>query len=459
MPPEVRQKIEQLKLSSSSRGGRKQYWIDSAKRLGLVDTPHGIHFGRDPRGPLPPLTGPSVNSKEGRKKKAELEKSDVGDDTTMIQQPIPEIDPRPLVFEEDRPLISDFLYLTLEQMSPCKLLEADRVGCYKTRKVGFPGLACRHCVGQAGCGRYFPASEASLSQTTTSQTIMNHVRNCRRCPSEIRENLEIMKRARMGPDGKRADKPKHGGRKVFFHRLWCRIQGLPIEEENEDIVREAKKKPKSSSPRKKGADSDDEEKSESGSGEETEEESSDEESGSPSGKGGLKSPPKSDKIPWFEGCVRITKQDDQKWLSDMECFARSDLVEVFSLRKEDGLEGHNGRKDPVPGQVGIQCVFCKDLDPAERPPGCVVFPDSVSSLHTKVGEMIRLHFPQCPALPDEQKDKFKSLKGFNAKTTGDDAQQYWIDSGRLSNDSCIVCLISLWFVLNINITAPFHSAF
>jgi hypothetical protein len=62
---------------------------------------------------------------------------------------------------------------------------------------------------------------------------MNHVRNCRRCPVEIRENLEIMKRARMGPDGKRADKPKHGGRKVFFHRLWCRIQGLPIEDVKE----------------------------------------------------------------------------------------------------------------------------------------------------------------------------------------------------------------------------------
>ena len=72
-------------------------------------------------------------------------------------------------------------------------MDADRVGCYKGRKTGFPGLACRHCVGQAGCGRYFPASEASLSQTTTSQTIVNHVRNCRRCPIDIREQLEFMK--------------------------------------------------------------------------------------------------------------------------------------------------------------------------------------------------------------------------------------------------------------------------
>lgn len=190
MPPDVRNRIEQLKLSSSSRGGRKQYWVDSAKRLGLVDTPHGIHFGRDPHGPLPPLSGPSVNSKEGRKRKEAQKKEEV--EPPVDEEPgppLPPVDTRPLVFPEDQPLISDYLYLTLEQMSPCVLMEADRVGCYKTRSVGFPGLACRHCVGQAGCGRYFPASEASLSQTTTSQTIMNHVRNCRRCPVEIRENL------------------------------------------------------------------------------------------------------------------------------------------------------------------------------------------------------------------------------------------------------------------------------
>lgn len=437
MPPEVRAKIEQLKLSSSSRGGRKQYWIDSAKRLGLVDTPHGIHFGRDPHGPLPALTGPSVNSKEGRKKRQEQEKTESGEDAEPVEQPIPEVDPRPLVFDEDKPLISDFLYLTLEQMSPCKLMEADRVGCYKTRKVGFPGLACRHCVGQAGCGRYFPASEASLSQTTTSQTIMNHVRNCRRCPVEIRENLEIMKRARMGPDGKRADKPKHGGRKVFFHRLWCRIQGLPIEEKGEPAMKDAKKKkPK---PVKAKKEESDEEQNESGSsGEDTDAESSGDESGdkgSPSSKskakakGSPKSPAKKpEKIPWVDGCVRLTKVDDPKWISEMECFARSDLVEVFSLKKDDSLEGHNGRKEPSLGQVGVRCVFCKNLDIAERPSGYMCFPDSVATIHTKVGEMIRLHFPSCPALPDDKKEKFKSLKGFDAKTAGDDAQQYYIDS-------------------------------
>jgi len=456
MPLEVRMRIDQLKLSSSSRGGRKQYWVDSAKRLGMVDTPHGIHFERDPHGPLPPLTGPSLSSREGRKKKQPkkeeevVEKPPVAEEQLPPPPPLPQVENRPLVFPEDEDLISDYLYLTLEQMSPCKLMEADRVGCYKNRKVGFPGLACKHCVGQAGCGRYFPASEASLSQTTTSQTIMNHVRNCRRCPPEIRENLEIMKRARMGPDGKKADKPKHGGRKVFFHRLWCRIQGIPMEE-GKGETKEKKKRGKKSSSKKSSrkradADSDNDldddddnaaSKNNDSSGEDTESEDSaddvsvsEEPADSPKRKKSeKKSSGKKKSLPWHEGCVRLVKPDDAHWLTEMQCFSRSDLVEVFSWKEGDGLEGYVGRKEPSTGQVGVRCVFCKSLDPSDRPNGCLAFPENLSALHTKVMDILRLHFHSCPSMPDDTKDTFKTLRGFGAKVT-DDSQQYWVDSAR-----------------------------
>lgn len=452
MPDDVRKKIERLKLSCSSRGGRKQYWVDSAKRLGLVDTPHGIHFTRDPAGPLPPLTGPSVNSKENRKKKVpRLKKApapkpppvtEVEEEPDKDLPPPPPFDARPLVFPEDQLLISDYLYLTLEQMAPCVLSEADRVGCYKTRRVGFPGLACRHCVGQAGCGRYFPASEASLSQTTTSQTIMNHVRNCRRCPVEIRENLEIMKRSRMGPDGKRADKPKHGGRKVFFHRLWCRIQGLEINEaqflESDGRRRKSKRTSRNKKSRGDGVDDIDGSEDEDDFDEDGEDMSSDEETDTD--EGSLDSAQKAERkwspsgkrkgAPWFHGCVRLTKTDDAHWLSEMECFARSDLVEVYTHSKKESLDGYSGRKEPAEGQIGIRCVFCKTLDQSERPNGSVVFPDSLSGLQTKVADLIRLHFPSCPSIPDDARDTFKSLRGFDAKVASEDSQQYWVDAAR-----------------------------
>eukprot|EP00536_Pseudo-nitzschia_multiseries_P014526 jgi/Psemu1/262238/estExt_Genewise1Plus.C_7190014 len=441
MPPEIRSKIESLKVSSSSRGGRKQYWIDSAKRLGLVDTRHGIHFGRDPLGPLPPLTGPSVNSKEGRKKKEAQKKAEPTPPPPEEeeQEPPPPVDDRPLVFPEDQDLISDYLYLTLEQMSPCVLMEADRVGCYKGRKVGFPGLACKHCVGQAGCGRYFPASEASLSQTTTSQTIMNHVRNCRRCPMEIRENLELMKRARMGPDGKRLDKPKHGGRKVFFRRLWCRIQGLPLDEASEGKGKKKRYRKPGVKPKKKKksaeddngiySDGEDEDAKETETETESSEaESDEEEDGKPSARTKSTAKGKKKQSPWFNGCVRLTKHDDSNWLSELQCFARSDLVEVFSWKGKGSPAGYSGRKDPSTGQVGIRCVFCKTLPDSKKPSGCVVFPESLEAIPTKVGELLRLHFKSCPSIPDDKKEAFKSLKNFGPKV--DESGQYWIDSGR-----------------------------
>jgi len=400
------------------------------------------------------LTGPSVNSKEGRKKKEAQKKAEPTPPPPEEeeQEPPPPVDDRPLVFPEDEELISDYLYLTLEQMSPCILMEADRVGCYKGRKVGFPGLACKHCVGQAGCGRYFPASEASLSQTTTSQTIMNHVRNCRRCPMEIRENLELMKRARMGPDGKRLDKPKHGGRKVFFRRLWCRIQGLPLDEASEGKGKKKRYRKPGVKPKKKKKTNDDEngiysegeeeevkepvkaspKKSSTSSGEETETESSegesDDEGGKTTNSSKSKSSSKKKQSPWFDGCVRLTKHDDSNWLSELQCFARSDLVEVFCWHEKDGLSGYSGRKEPCNGQVGIRCVFCKTLPKSEQPPGCVVFPESLEAIPTKVGELLRLHFKSCPAMPDDKKDAFRSLRNFGPKV--DESGQYWIDSAR-----------------------------
>lgn len=256
---------------------------------------------------------------------------------------------------------------------------------------------------------------------------MNHVRNCRRCPIEIRESLEFMKRSRVGPDGKRMDKPKHGGRKVFFHRLWCRIQGLTLNEP-ERIEKPRKRK----SPSKNVCRDSDEEGESSDQEEEEEEEDSgtDSEREASKSKGRRKSgTPRKKRDIWYHGCVRLTKTDDSNWLSEMECFARSELVEVFTLSKDE-LNDNAGRKEPSEGQVGIRCTFCKSLDPSERPASFAALPDTLSSIHTKVTDMIRLHFPNCPAMPDDARATFKSYKGFDAKVANDDSQQYWVDAAR-----------------------------
>lgn len=158
------------------------------------------------------------------------------------------VEPYRLVFPEDKPLIGDCLYLAFEQMKPCNFMETDRVGCYKDRVLGFPGLACTHCVGHDdgfGLRRFFPSTESSLSQTTTSRCILNHVQNCLHCPTEIRDKLkQISLSTEGGADGKSAgSKPKKGGRKRFFHRLWCRIQGLDIDQEETIVIPRTQSQP------------------------------------------------------------------------------------------------------------------------------------------------------------------------------------------------------------------------
>lgn len=226
IPEKLKARVANLKDSNTSnRGGRKQYWIDSAKRIGLIDTLFGIHFGRDPKEPLPPLGsggGRAYPSSSATKTLGEEDNTrsisnqydlihesndpqsvdgEIGTQNSSV--PVDDVKLYPLVTPDEKHLVADYLFLALEQMQPCNLMDSDRVGCYKGRRTGFPGLACKHCVGQAGCGRYFPASEASLSQTTTSQTIINHVRNCRRCPLDVRKQLEMMRRVKHSPTSKK----------------------------------------------------------------------------------------------------------------------------------------------------------------------------------------------------------------------------------------------------------------
>lgn len=267
---------------------------------------------------------------------------------------------------------------------------------------------------------------------------MNHMRNCRRCPMEIRENLELMKRARMGPDGKRLDKPKHGGRKVFFRRLWCRIQGLPLDDEAI-----CKKKNPGGKPKKKKFDAEEEKKSDTNeenmkktivalSEEETETESSEGENYIKDRKlSENKSKTKNSKTKktrsWSDGCVRLTKHDDPEWLSELHCYTRSDLIEAFCWHESDGLAGYTGRKRPSEGQVGIRCVFTKSLDDFDKPSGCLVFPEDLESIPDKVKDMLRLHFKSCSHMPIDKREIFKSLRNHGPKV---DDSQYWIDSAR-----------------------------
>lgn len=189
-----------MESSKSRAGGRRQYWEDSARRLGMIDTPHGVRFSRTP--------------------------GDLGEPEQQVSPQIcVETSSKPIVQARDRELVTDYLYLLMDQMETCKFAEEDRIGGrskIKDNEVGFPGMQCKHCQGKAGFGRYFPTSANALALANSDRNIFNHIQKCRRCPQQTKSKL-----AELSKEQSQA-KNRRGLRKMFFERVWQRIHDQEV---------------------------------------------------------------------------------------------------------------------------------------------------------------------------------------------------------------------------------------
>ena len=256
VPDDVMRRYETLKADDARSGTSKKYWMESALSLGLVDTANGIRFSALRPPALPSLSsqqqstgtvgttgrtdneffssnsnavidlGAAAGSTSGeaadRASADGAAHSKQGDGTAAE---ISEMEQNlnhsaPLVAPQDEPYSTAFSFHLLSQMQPCVFTEADRLGKRKGLPPGFPGLACRHCFGGYGSGRFFPSSIKTLSDTSKTLNVLhNHMTRCRKCPPEIRETLEKL---RQTHDQERA-KMKFGSQKAFFGRIWERL--------------------------------------------------------------------------------------------------------------------------------------------------------------------------------------------------------------------------------------------
>jgi hypothetical protein len=127
-----------------------------------------------------------------------------------------------LTHPDDAPYCTRFSYYLLSQMHICYFTEADRLGKRKGLLAGFPGLACRHCYGSFGTGRFFPSSIKTLADTSkTLNVLFNHMERCRKCPLEVRSELAALHATH---DDERAQM-KFGSQKAFFTLVWQRLHG------------------------------------------------------------------------------------------------------------------------------------------------------------------------------------------------------------------------------------------
>jgi len=200
VPPDIRDKFLELQ-SASSKGSKglatRQYWVTSAKKIGLVDTQQGIRFGRDPSKPAAPAISLDILAQ-------------VASNVTTSD--------RPLVHPEDKPNIAEFLYVVMEQLQPCRFTEADR-NKRRVKDVGCIGVECKHCAGQVESRKFFWSSVNAVESNFVS--VHTHMMECRRIPDSLKGRLAELKQLRKEQTGRL----KTGSQKAFFARVWARLHG------------------------------------------------------------------------------------------------------------------------------------------------------------------------------------------------------------------------------------------
>ena len=216
---------------------------------------------------------------------------------------------------------------------------------------------------------------------------------CRHCPSSIREELDTMQRA--SPSKK--EKPRHGGRKVFFHRLWCRIQG--IDDSTKYVENSVEKK-----------------------------------TGKAAANAFLKELEKTyEKAPEelelsvdsrFSGTTSLSSVDDNVILSPRWCILRRKCITVFSASQEDVDRSQIDDENIALNQVGVRCTFCGHLRDGLRE-----YPASVRDMHATVNQWDTEHFSVCPNIPSDILKELQTLSDTES-TSITDKSRYWNDAAR-----------------------------
>ena len=276
LPSWVIDRYNDLKRDEARSGSSKAYWVEAARRLGLYDTTEGIRYDPSlvdrtmsfhrPDGCTPALSSASTKSEKlavpppgtsedfysnesattnnvNVESSNELAAAAMHEAASQLGNPPvkPPLNPQSstsgmvnpptttpgdeednLVEPADRTFSTSFSYFIMSQMRKCHFVEADRLGKRKALPAGFPGLACRHCYGGFGSGRFFPSTLKTLSDSSKTLNVLHlHMMRCRKCPIDVRDSLTKLKprhdleRARM----------KFGSQKSFFERIWGRLHG------------------------------------------------------------------------------------------------------------------------------------------------------------------------------------------------------------------------------------------
>lgn len=197
-------KYSALKGLTARSASTKEYWVIAAKKLGLVDTVSGVFFQS------------SVHdvSADGASLPVGVPQAVL---PLLPQGPLPS-----LVEPSDKVFATEYSYFVVEQMTTCQFTEADRLGKRKFHKLGFPGMACRHCFGCNGSGRFFPLTLKTFSDVSKSiHVLRNHLVKCTKAPSWLAQTVNNLYEQHKE---EKLTTP-FGSQKIFFDLTWRRLHG------------------------------------------------------------------------------------------------------------------------------------------------------------------------------------------------------------------------------------------
>jgi len=216
IPNDTKEKLRQLSESSVWVPTSRQYWSESARGLGMVDSPNGgIYFTKNPTDALAEYNAKKDVANEdgqGRDGAPAAPATANADDGIANKE---------LVLCSDKTEVSPYVFLLMSQVQPTTFTEADRFVARSKGPIGFAGFECRHCSGHAGLGKYFPSSAKNMCTNSTSQNIHSHLLKCRRVPQVVKAELDELKRGGRSTDANLTN----GWRRRFFDKVWMRLHG------------------------------------------------------------------------------------------------------------------------------------------------------------------------------------------------------------------------------------------
>jgi hypothetical protein len=127
---------------------------------------------------------------------------------------------RMIVMNDDKPLVSEYIYFLMTQVEKVSLTASEQVGNRKSMELGMPGFGCTHCCAsdRKGLCRFFPARRRTLPAKISD--LADHLRRCTMCPMEVKEKLADFKKKNIDLE------PTEERNKHFFDRVWARLHTI-----------------------------------------------------------------------------------------------------------------------------------------------------------------------------------------------------------------------------------------